>query len=350
MRSLPRIAIAGPMVGRTPGFTTTQGEYLTDLLRESGYDVVSTSTQVSRVRRLVDTLRTLRRELPRVDALIVETYSGPSFVVEDSASRLAARTRTPVIFHLHGGGMPRFARRFRGWTCSVLRRATAIVAPSKYLARELEPIVGPIDVIPNVIELDSYPRRLRRSVRPRLLWMRAFHEVYNPVMAIEVLKCVQEVCPDATLVMAGQSKGSLTEVVAAIRRLGLEDAVELPGFLDMRGKADAASRCDVFINTTHVDNAPVGVVEMCAFGLPVVSTSVGGVPDLLDHGQTALLVPDGDVRAMSDAIVRLVHEPALAERLSSTGPELAARFSWPLVRPMWESLFERVRFARGAVA
>jgi glycosyltransferase involved in cell wall biosynthesis len=81
---------------------------------------------------------------------------------------------------------------------------------------------------------------------------------------------------------------------------------------------------------------------MCAMGLPVVSTNVGGVPDLLTHEETGLLVPDGDVEAMTNAIVRLVREPELAARLSRNGPALAARCAWPAVRTQWEALFAEI--------
>ena len=330
------------MLGRNPGYVTTQGEFLTDLLRESGFDVVSTSIVPGRVRRLVDTVRTLLDLGRSIDAVIVETYSGLSFVVEDIASFLTVRAKKPVILHLHGGNMPVFAARFPRWTKRVLSRANAIVAPSAFLAREMAPYVGPIRIIPNVIELEGYVFKLRERVTPRLFWMRAFHEIYNPVMAIRVLAELLKVHPDATLVMAGQEKGMRSDVHEAVRLLGVERSVEILGFLDERQKREVAARCDIFINTTHVDNAPVGVVEMCAMGLPVVSTNVGGVPDLLTDGETGLLVPDSDDAAMTAAILRLIREPALAANLSRNGPTVAARCAWPAVRAKWESLFAEI--------
>jgi glycosyltransferase involved in cell wall biosynthesis len=77
-------------------------------------------------------------------------------------------------------------------------------------------------------------------------------------------------------------------------------------------------------------------------GLPVVSTSVGGIPDLLKHEETGLLVPDNDDQAMVDAIQRLLVEPQLAERLSANGRKLAERSSWKRVRPQLENLFMEV--------
>ena len=330
------------MLGRNAGYVTTQGEFLTDLFREAGYDVVSTSVHPGRIRRLADIVRTLRRELARVDALIVETYSGPSFVVEDIASQLGQAYRKPVIMHLHGGAMPRFMSRYPNWTARVLRRAAAVVAPSAFLARAAGPVVRSVHTIPNILEMDGYPYRLREHVAPRLFWMRAYHEIYNPLMAIRVLARLRAIFPDATLAMAGQSKGMWQEISREAHELGVAGAFEMLGFLDEQKKREVAARRDIFINTTHVDNAPVGVVEMCAMGLPVVSTNVGGVPDLLTHEETGLLVPDGDIEAMTNAIVRLVREPALAATLSRNGPSLAARCAWPAVRPLWEQVLSEV--------
>ena len=125
-------------------------------------------------------------------------------------------------------------------------------------------------------------------------------------------------------------------------RLGLGDAVSFPGFLDIDGKVREGDRADIFISTSHVDNMPVAVVEACAMGLPVVSTAVGGVPDLITDGHTGLLVPDGDVESMVAAIRRLLQEPALAETLSHGGRRLAEQSAWETVRGEWEGVFARL--------
>ena len=77
-------------------------------------------------------------------------------------------------------------------------------------------------------------------------------------------------------------------------------------------------------------------------GLPNVATNVGGIPDLLSHEETALLVPDGDEEAMVRAVLRLLSEPDLVARLSSNGRQLAQKSSWDNVRPLWEAVFRQV--------
>jgi glycosyltransferase involved in cell wall biosynthesis len=176
--------------------------------------------------------------------------------------------------------------------------------------------------------------------------MRTFHEVYHPELALRVLAELRQSHPEATLTMAGQEKGLGARVEQLTEELGLCDAVRRPGFLGLERKQQEFNRHDIFLNTSRIDNMPVSVLEACAFGLPVVATRVGGIPDLLEHERTGLLVPDGDVGAMAAAVRRLVDEPALARRLSAGGRVLAELSRWEAVRPQWETLFNEVINAR----
>ena len=77
-------------------------------------------------------------------------------------------------------------------------------------------------------------------------------------------------------------------------------------------------------------------------GLPVVATSVGGIPDMITDGRNGLLVRDGDVKGMTDAVVSLLEHEELAERLSTNGRKLAEQSSWKIVKQQWEALFDEI--------
>lgn len=330
------------MVGRNRGFVTQQGEVLVDHLVRDGHDVVAVSSSRNRYVRLAIILWTLVRRQRQYDIVIVQTYSGLSFVVADLASAAARAVGRPVVFHLHGGALPEFIAARPRSARRVLKRAAAIVAPTAYLARAVASIGLSAAIIPNIIDPGAYPFRPRRSIRPRLFWMRSFHPIYNPAMALDVLERVRARYPEATLVMAGQDKGFLAVVQAEVKRRGMEPAVRFAGFLDHEGKLREGAAADVFITTSRVDNTPVAVLEACAMGLPVISTDVGGLRDLVQDGETALLVPDGDAKAMADAVHRLMTDSVLVERLSANGRRLAERCAWSEVRERWMRLLGAV--------
>lgn len=330
------------MVGRHPGHTTSQGQILSDLFVQAGYPVVMASDRLNRYSRLGDIVRTLIRQRDNIDILVVEVYGGPSFVVEDIASALGRSFGQRVILWLHGGAMPTFMARYRRWTRQVLKRAELLVVPSTYLARAVATHGFGARVIPNVIDLPEYIYRQRRSLHPRLLWMRSFHPIYNPELALRALARLRRSVPAATLVMAGTDGGCEAHVRNLAAQLGLGDAVSFTGFLDMAQKVRIGQDSDIFLNTSRVDNMPVCLVEAGAMGLPIVSTSVGGVPDLMTDRQTALLVPDDDDEGVVQAVEHLLTNPDLAETLSRNGRRLAERSSWNEVRPQWEQVFLEV--------
>lgn len=342
MRRRPRVCFVGPMIGRHPGHITNQAQVLSDLLETSGYPVISTSAMLNRYMRLADIVRTITDQRDNIDVTVIEVYGGPSFVVEDTASWLGRTFGHRIVMWLHGGALPEFMARHPRWTKRVLGRADLIVAPTSYLAGAVGHYGFRCTVIPNIVNLAFYPHRQRTVAKPRLFWMRNFHRVWNPEMAVRTLYRLSDSSPDATLVMAGPDKGTRADVERLARELRVRDRVRFTGFLDRQGKILEAQAADVFINTNRTDNMPVAVIEAMAFGLPVVSTAVGGLTDFLEDGETVLFVPDDDDEAMSHAIVRLLNNPELTARLSANGRKLAERSSWDRVHPEWEEVFARL--------
>ena len=336
--STPSVCIVGNLLGRNPGFITTQGQILADLLKGEKYEVVSVSSKINRAARLLEIAYTIVRNRKTVDVLILEVYSGMSMLIADIASYLSGVFRIPSVFVLHGGNLPEFSTRYPRWTRRVLKRADVLVAPSNYLAQELKIPGREIAVVPNVVEIESCKFRPRHSVEPRLIWMRSFHPVYNPQMALNAFAHIKSIFPQATLTMAGVDKGLEADMKQLARDLGIDEAVRFPGFLNAAEKAREFSQADIYLNTNHIDNMPVSVLEACAWGLPVIATEVGGISRMLKHRENALLVPDNDPFSMSEAVVELVRSPSLAFQISENGRRLADRSSWACVRPLWERM------------
>lgn len=336
------ICFIAPLMSRHPGGVTTQGEILYNLFRSTSGDYVATSAKRNRYLRLIDMARFLVVNRRRIKVVALSVYSGPSFVLADVISILSRRLGHRIVLHLHGGGLPDLFVQHPAWARRVLQRGDFIVAPSMFLSRATKTLGFDCRVIPNVICLDDYTFRERSTIKPHLFWMRSFHPIWNPEMAVKVLARLRENEIAATLVMAGGNKGSLTSVRRLAGELQLGDAVHFPGFLNPADKAREGNAADIFLNTNRVDNMPVAVIEACAMGLPVVSTDVGGIPDLLTNEETALLVPSDDVCAMSGAVARLLNDPKLALRISRKGRKLAEQSAWPSVKEQWESLFQQL--------
>lgn len=340
--NLSKICFVGNMLGRNSGFVTTQGQILADAFAADGWAVISVSSHINRTYRLADIIKTIFTRRNEISLVVLEVYSGLSMVLADAASSLCRLLNLPLIAVLHGGNLPDFTQRYPSWTKRVLGYADRLVAPSPFLAEKLGFLNSEIEVIPNVLQIENYKFRLRSEIAPRLIWMRSFHPIYNPQLAVKAFAEVQRLYPQASLVMAGIDKGIENDVKNLAQTLGLKDSVRFAGFLDLKAKSREFSAADVYLNTNRIDNMPVSVIEAAALGLPVVATNVGGVPYLLQNGENGLLVADDDKKAMAEAILQLLSDARLTEKISRNGRLLAEKSAWKSVKVQWEMLFDEV--------
>jgi glycosyltransferase involved in cell wall biosynthesis len=197
--------------------------------------------------------------------------------------------------------------------------------------------------LPNPLDISRYKFRQRRQVGSTLVWLRAFHTIYNPSLAANVVARLTESGDDTRLIMIGPDKkdGSRERFDALAVKLGVTGSVSVVGSVSKSAVPDWLQRGDVFVNTARVDNTPVSVMEAMATGLCIVSTDVGGIPYLLQHEQDALLVPSDDPAAMAAAVRRLQAEPGLAARLSANARAKAETFDWSQVLPQWERILSQ---------
>ena len=111
-----------------------------------------------------------------------------NFIVANAVGSLCRLFNLPLIMVLHGGNLPEFIKKYPRWTKFALNRADALVAPSSFLAEQIGNWGYEIEVIPNVVDINLYKFRERSKISPKLIWMRSFHPIYNPEMAIKVLQ------------------------------------------------------------------------------------------------------------------------------------------------------------------
>lgn len=337
--SHPRILMVGTHLPPVAG-SRSVGEGLAQELQKMGFDVQLVSRRRSRVRRVADMMLTVWRAQHTYDLIQLDIYSGAAFSWAEWVSKLAHQMRKPIVMVLHGGNLPVFARKHQRRLSQLCARAVKIIAPSNYLAHALSSFGHDIVVIPNPIDLAGHGYRRRDTPQPRLIWLRTFHRIYDPLLAIRVLARIKSKYPEARLTMIGPDKdGTLAKARYEAKRLGVFDQITFTGGIPKSEVPRLLSMGDIFLNTTTIDNSPVSVLEAMASGLAVVSTDVGGMPYLVDSECDGLLVPPGDVDKMTAAVVRVLEEPGLAGRLSESGRKKAEMHGWDAVLPRWEALF-----------
>lgn len=325
------------------GYNPTVAESLVPMLKEQGFHVEFASSHLNPIVRMLDMLKAVIVTPKTRSCVIIDLFSGPrAFIAARIVSSACCLLGRKYILVLHGGSLPERWNTSRKALFKMLREARAVVSPSPFLARFFSGYVDVL-IIPNGIALENYPWRIRDIVRPHILYLRAFHKFYDPITAIRAFQRVWNKYKDAYLTMAGPDEdGTLKQCRSLVDELGVGDVVRFLGRVPKSEIPKIGIQHDIFINSSLVDNAPVSTIEAMAMGLCIVATSVGGLPYLLQHEETALLVPPGDPESMSEAILRILQDPDLARRLSTKARAVAEGMSWSKVIPQWVSLIQKV--------
>jgi glycosyltransferase involved in cell wall biosynthesis len=340
---MTEILLVGNFLSASSG-TRSVCEDLADRLPAIGWSVHTTSSKPGRLLRLLDMISTVWRLRRRYAVAQVDVYSGLAFIWAEIVCSVLRQIRKPYILTLHGGNLPLFSQRWPGRVRRILQSAAVVTTPSPYLLDHMRRYRADLHLLPNPLDLSALNCRLRTQPQARLVWLRAFHAIYNPAMAVEVVALLARDVPNVQLIMIGPDKadGSLPAVQALAAELGVQDRITIHGSIPKADVGRWLHTGDIFLNTANIDNTPVSVLEAMACGLCVVSTNVGGLPYLLEHERDALLVPPSDSAAMASAVRRVLTEPELATQLSSRARIKVEQFDWAIILPHWKTLLSNL--------
>ena len=267
----------------------------------------------------------LHTHLLKADALgAVAGRFGGARVTISSKHNDEAPLRKPHIALLHGG-LSRLDDRIIVLSEHVGRYVVEVGrAPREKLRR----VYYGIDLNRPLALSESAVRSLRRELDlpptgPFLLCVGRLDEQKGHPTLIESMRLVLRQEPDARLVVVGGAQQSGAEYAAALRRQASDP--ELDGRIIFTGERTDVPRlmaaCDLFVMASRWEGFGLVFVEAMAAGKPVVATNVSGIPEVVLHEQTGLLVPPDDSPALAAAILRLCADPGERRRLGNAGYE-----------------------------
>ena len=350
-----RLALVGPLPPPAGGMAN-QTRQLAGLLKAGGVDVALARTNEPYRPAWVQSIRGVRaafRLAPYVlrlaslakacDVAHVMANSGWAWhLFAAPAVRLMSRRSVPVIVNYRGGLAREFLRRSGRSVRRTLRRADAVVVPTRFLQQVFGEFGIETRIIPNIVDLDLFRPAQQVPQGPiHIVIARNLEHIYGIDIAIRAVAILRARTADVRVSIAGEGpqRQSLERLAA---EEGLASCVRFTGSLDPTGIAALYREAHIALNPSRADNAPNSLLEAAACGLPIVSTNVGGIPYLVEHMRTAWLVPPEDPHAMAEGISRVLNDSSLREALRTNGLALARSCSWSEIGRQWIDLYRAV--------
>jgi L-malate glycosyltransferase len=325
----------------TKGRAISYTEFLVgQLARKSREQVVLISRKKNKIIRLLHACLFIFANRKKIKLVFIDTFSTTAFYYAYTISLLCQWIGKNYTLVLHGGNLPLRFKQSPAMMNRILSRADKIVCPSFYLGNFFAAQGYSVEVIPNALDMGLYPFKNRSNVQPNLLWVRAFDNIYNPLLAIKVLQQLLRDYPNAKLTMIGPIKDeSYAGCQDYVKENQLEASVTLKGLMTREQWISESRAYDFFLNTTTIDNQPISVLEAMALGLLVISTNVGGIPFLINHAENGFMVNSGDATGIADIIKNLLSLPAESrEKISNSARYFSEQFDWTAIEPKWFKL------------
>ncbi len=330
------------MVGTSPDVrggisAVVRGYYSGGLFRRFDIRYVPTHRDGTAAQKAVAALRAyaaLAGLLFTADAPLVHIHlaSRASFWRKAVVCGMARLRRRPYVLHVHGAEFSKFyheecgafsKRIVRG----VLERAALLLTLSGQWQDLLKRIApgAMVQTLPNAVHLHDVPVRAEGAPL-RILFA---GRIGMRKGAFELLRAFARLAgkfPSATLVCAGD--GEADKLMQLASELGVADRLECPGWLSAEQMAAELQRASIFALPSHHEGVPMALLEAMSRSLPVLTTPVGGIPEVVENDRNGILVTPGNVDAIEAALERLLQSFAERERLGAAArATIAARFS-----------------------
>ena len=279
------------------------------------------------------------------------------YAVPHATAAILARAMLPA------GSAPRVVTTLHGTDTTLLGRdagygpaiqhalacSDAVTAVSQFLARETHQLLSlerPIEVVHNFFAPRA-PQRSRAEVRHELGLLPGESLIVHasnlrPLKRVDLLlEAVSRVRPRESfrlLILAG---GDFTPFASEVSRLGLADRVIVRG--QVNETEEYLQAADLALFTSETESFCLGILEAMFFGCPSVATAVGGIPEVIAHGETGWLVPSGDADALASGVETLLRNSPRRLAMGEAARQRArTHFSAGAIVPRYESLYAQV--------
>ena len=234
--------------------------------------------------------------------------------------------------------------------------ADVIISPSEYYideSRFLGKYRDKIVVIPNGINVDefdiSYSREECREKLglPRnnkiMLFLSALSSQKGPDILLKAMPKILKEVLNAKLIFAGEGR-MREELEKRANRLGIEKYIQFVGFVEENLKPLYYTAADIFCLPSTTSHESFGIVnlEAMACSVPIVASKIGGVPDVIKDGKNGLLVPPNDSKTLADAILYLLENDDVREKMGKSGRKEVEDYSWEKIAEETEKVYKMV--------
>ena len=300
-----------------PGFTI---QHLPTLVSSSPGERIAKSIAFLRAIASIST-QLFQKKADLIHAHVSERGSAYRISIVLLVARLF---RVPVVLHTHGSEFHTFYDSLPTAVKTFVRRAfktcskMIVLSDSwkSFYVRNLNLLPEQVVAIPNPVKIPSQVPSRAGSDNLKIVFLGRIGDrkgAFDLIKAFSLIDVSERM--HAELILAGDGQAEAAQSLAA--ELNLSDSVVVLGWIDALHRDHLLSSADIFVLPSYNEGLPMAVLESMSWALPVLTTPVGGIPEVITNGDNGLLVQPGDIDQLSSALNKLIQNPSLRKALGS---------------------------------
>jgi glycosyltransferase involved in cell wall biosynthesis len=323
------IAMLGDSLEHQGGIVTVEKLILKYISPEIKIDHIATYENKSTLNKLAVFARSLSilpwyLSTTKPDSIHIHVSDWGSVLRKTIVIRICLLFRIPILIHAHGPefhltyqALPRAAQKYLSW---IFQHCAGSIVLSKswqdFYVENLGLQSEKVFILPNPVEIPSQiPDRANRQKITIVFFGKVGQRkgAFDLIHAFSQLPFAQQEC--SNLILAGD--GEIEAGRELVDSLNLSRNIEFLGWIDADRRNDLLSAADIFILPSYNEALPMALLEAMAWGLPIITTPVGGIPEIVTSNENGLLVLPGDLQQLASAMKSLIISEDLRLRLGT---------------------------------
>lgn len=245
----------------------------------------------------------------------IHTASYNSFKRSALFISLAKFFKRKVVIHIHGGG---FKEYYESNTCFVhknLLKCDIIVALTQYWKEYFNDLgFENVIIVPNIVDSPVIQEKKYKDGKTHILYLGLITKAKGIYDLLDVIRKHKAELENKTTLHIG-GNGETTTLQNIIKEHSLSQIVKFEGWVSGDKKVELLSNTDVFILPSYTEGLPISILEAMSYCLPVITTPVGGIPEVIENGENGLLFVPGNKEALYKAIDKLATDKELRKEM-----------------------------------
>jgi glycosyltransferase involved in cell wall biosynthesis len=255
-----------------------------------------------------------------------------------------------TIYHIHGAEFELFYKKFnmRNIIKKTINNADVLIVLSESWKQFFATITdeNKIFILNNIVNKPDYNRNYPQNYPiTKFLFLGRIGDRKGIFDLLEVIKDNKEGLKDKFVLYVG-GDGETDRLIEYVKKQDIQNLVRFEGWVSGEKKKELLAVCDVYILPSYNEGLPISVLEAMSYGMPIISTTVGGIPEIISNKKNGFLITPGDKQALLESIRQFIQFPQTVEKMGIENRKRIVNFYpenvIPKLNTIYKSLLEKI--------